>query len=475
MNLKFYDDDDGIIYRFDLFAFARHTLGYTKLEEYPHQDWCRELDQRRPRSLWLEPRYTYKSTVFTKAYPIWRLLEDPDLRILLVNATAENAEAFLAEIVGHYLRNPRIRKVYRTLYHTLPLDPRAAKTKSIILNTRTCNFSEPLIGTIGALGNLVSAHYDLIIVDDLCNIDDRESPTVREKKKRWFKDLVSVLSPDGELVIVGTHWHFDDVYTYIKNELNPQLPQHARYYINSESCYLDDDTTPRFPNILPAEKLNTIKIEKGPLLFSCQYRNQPMPAEHQIFRLEALRTIPKSEINLQNAEAYGFCDPSLGVNDYSAIVTVLKHNGKWVVFHADLSKTKQSELIDRIIELHKLFHYKVFGIEANSIGKAKSDPNLSTFELVLRERQAEAETTVPYKLVWHTTQKQARIEALEPYISNGQLTFLQTWNQDYPLLIEQLVHFSLAAHDDGPDALAGVVQLVTQGHERAKVLVPRGR
>jgi predicted phage terminase large subunit-like protein len=257
--------------------------------------------------------------------------------------------------------------------------------------------------------------------------------------------------------------------------LKLQLPQHARYYINSESCYLDDDTTPRFPNILPAEKLSTIKIEKGPLLFSCQYRNQPMPAEHQIFRLEALRTIPIEQINLQNAEAYGFCDPSLGVNDYSGIVTVLKHNGRWVVFHADLSKTKQSELISTIIELHKVFHYRVFGIEANSIGKAKSDTSLCTFELVLREKQAEAETTIPYRLVWHNTQKHARIEALEPYISNGQLLFLTNWNHDYPLLIEQLVHFPLAAHDDGPDALAGVIALITQGQERAAILVPRGR
>jgi hypothetical protein len=39
---------------------------------------------------------------------------------------------------------------------------------------------------------------------------------------------------------------------------------------------------------------------------------------------------------------------------------------------------------------------------------------------------------------------------------------------------EQLVHFPLAAHDDGPDALAGVVQLITRGHERATILVPRG-
>jgi len=152
--------------------------------------------------------------VFTKAYPIWRLFLEPNLRILIVNATAENAEAFLHEIVGQYLRNEWLRQLYRAVYHTLPLDSQSAKTKSIVLNTRTKNLAEPSIRTIGALGNLVSAHYDLIIVDDLCNIDDRESPAKREKKKRWFQDLVSVLAPDGELVVVGTHWHFDDVYSF---------------------------------------------------------------------------------------------------------------------------------------------------------------------------------------------------------------------------------------------------------------------
>jgi predicted phage terminase large subunit-like protein len=76
------------------------------------------------------------------------------------------------------------------------------------------------------------------------------------------------------------------------------------------------------------------------------------------------------------------------------------------------------------------------------------------------------------------TQKQARIKALEPYFSNGQLLFITTWNRDYPLApyrVEQLVHFPLAAHDDGPDALVGTVQLITQGQNSTKVLVPRGR
>lgn len=457
----------------DLFTFARSILGYSLLEEYPHRNWSLELDKHHPRSLWLEPRYTYKSTLFTKAYSIWRLLENPNLRILIVNATAQNAEAFLSEIVGHLLRNQMFLDLYYSLCHSYPLDPRAAKTKSFILNTRTRNLSEPSIGTIGALGNLVSAHYDLIIVDDLCNEDDRESPSIREKKKRWFKDLVSVLSPDGELLVVGTHWHFDDVYSYIKNELNPQLSDDAKYFIHSESCYLDDDVTPRFPNILPAKKLANLRIEKDIIQFSCQYLNRPVPTEHQIFKLENMATIPKESVDLSSAEAYGFCDPSFGVSDYSAIVTVLKYQGKWLVFHADLARIPHSKIIDKIVRLHSLFHYKVFGIEANSIGKAKSDPDFCNFELVLRERQAQANVTIPYKLIWHSTQKYARIESIESYYSNHQLQFLNSWNQDYPVLIEQLVHFPLAAHDDGPDALAGAISLIIKAQTQSQVLIPR--
>jgi predicted phage terminase large subunit-like protein len=467
---------DGRSYDFDLFQFARTVLRYSLLQEDPHHAWCRELDKRHKRSLWLEPRYTYKTTVFTKAYPIWRLLREPNLRILIVNATAENAERFLSEIVGHYLRNKRLRDVYRLAYGLEPLDPLAAKTKSIVLKTRTKNFSEPSIRTIGALGNLVSAHYDLIIVDDLCNIDDRERPAIREKKKRWFQDLVSVLTPEGELVVVGTHWHFDDVYSFIINELNPQLPDESKYYIQRESCYTDDGS-PRFPHILSKERLDAFRIEKGQLLFASQYLNQPIPTEHQIFKLEALHKVPKSEINLQRAEAFAFCDPSLGVADYSAIVTVLKQDHLWTVFHCDLSRLPHSKLIDKIIELHRFFNYKAVGIEANSLGKAKSDTGLCSFELVLRERQRAAGLTVPYKLIWHSTPKLARIESIEPYYSNGQLQFLETWNQEYPELIEQLVHFPLAAHDDGPDALAGAIALITEYTTTApkEVLYPRAR
>jgi hypothetical protein len=90
---------NGKEYVLNLFSFAREVLGYSLLEEYPHADWSSELEERHSRSLWLEPRYTYKSTVFSKTYPIWRLLENPNLRILLANATAKKlVEASHGEI-----------------------------------------------------------------------------------------------------------------------------------------------------------------------------------------------------------------------------------------------------------------------------------------------------------------------------------------------------------------------------------------
>ena len=141
-----------------------------------------------------------------------------------------------------------------------------------------------------------------------------------------------------------------------------------------------------------------------------------------------------------------------------------------------MSRAAHSKLIDKLIELQSFFNYKLVGIEANSLGKAKSDPNPCSFELVLRERQQAARVTVPHKLIWHNTPKLARIQAIEPYYSNGQLRFLDSWNRDYPELVEQLIHYPLAAHDDGPDALAGAISMILANEEaRRQVLIPRAR
>ena len=390
----------------------------------------------------------------------------------MASATAKNVQNFLGEISGHYLRNPKLIALYQAKEHIRPLDPLAEKKEKITLSTRTINQSEASITTVGSLANLVSAHYDIIIADDLCNADDRESPTLREKRKRWFQDLVSVLSPDGELLLGGTRWHFDDAYGHVITKLNPALPKPFKYRMRVNSCYMDDDITPRYPNILSKTRLDALKIEKGVMLFACNYLNKPMSAEAQVFHLEDMHTLAKSAVDLSKAKAFGFCDPSGGVNDFSAIVTLLVlPNNTWLVFACQFSRAAHSRLIDEIVKSQSFFKYEVFGIEGNNL-KAKADQNESNFERVLRQIQAEKNITVPYKLIWHNIPKDVRIRSIEPYFVNGQLQFLDSWNVDYPELITEIVQHPLAMHDDGPDALEGVIDLVLNQPKEAEVLEP---
>ena len=460
------------VYKLDFYSFAKKVLGYSLLEKKVHEPWCKELDRRHPRVLTLEPRHTFKTTVYMKSYPIWRLFENSNLRILLASAVSENVQNFLSEISGHYLRNDRLIELYQAKYHKRPLSPLAEKKKKITIATRTVNHAEPSIAVIGALGNIVSAHYDIIIVDDLCNEEDRESPTIRGKKQRWFQDLFSVLSPHGEMILVGTRWHFDDVYGYIDKKLNPALPAAFKFKTRIESCYLEDGVTPRFPKILSAERLNALKIEKGPLLFACNYRNSPMSEEAQIFHLEDMVTMPKKDVDLTKVKAIGFADPSKGASDFSCIITLLlMPDNSWLVFACYQSIAPHSKLIRQIVKNQAFHKYQVFGIEANEL-KAKADKTTSPFEHVLKEQQEEEKVTVPYKLFWHTTPKLARIKSIEPYYVNGQLKFLDSWNQDYPDLIAQLVQFPLATHDDGPDTLAGAIEVILDRPKEQPVLIP---
>ena len=42
--------------------------------------------------------------------------------------------------------------------------------------------------------------------------------------------------------------------------------------------------------------------------------------------------------------------------------------------------------------------------------------------------------------------------------------------------MEQLIHYPLAAHDDGPDALAGAIAMILANEKaRRQVLIPRAR
>ncbi len=99
-----------------LYFFCKAVLGFSDLTPGMHMPMCEFIQQGRtvlgehkePRKkLCLVPRGHFKTTCGTIGYPLWRLCHDPNTRILIGNATAENAQKFLRHI-KHLLLNSEI-------------------------------------------------------------------------------------------------------------------------------------------------------------------------------------------------------------------------------------------------------------------------------------------------------------------------------------------------------------------------------
>ena len=443
----------------NFYTFAKYILGYSKLTDI-HKQWAEEADSSYRRKMFLKPRGTYKSSLFSVSYVLWRLVRNPNERVLIVNATNDNAEAFLREISSHLLRNTRFIDLFGKL-----LDPNSSKVSSITLKNRTTYQKEPSVSCIGVLGNLVSSHYDFLCIDDLCNAADRESESIRAKKKKWFLDLISILEPDGTIQIVGTPWHFSDVYSYIENELNPKLLPVEQYFIVKEGCYLEDGITPRFPTILSTDILERLKIEKGPLEFSSQYMVKVMPQEAQIFFEDDFKTFEylgtnriKDGDQVHEVEFVGYCDLSIGkskTSDFTALVTLGKgKEGTVYIVDVILERMPPDRTMEVIFTKHKIFDYKKYGVESNVFQ--------SLFSEQMKKYSAASQSYLPVVEVGHSSNKNLRIQSLQPLIKQGLLKIRSDWKEDrdYKELISQFIYFPLQGHDDGPDAVEGAFSLL---------------
>ena len=185
----------------DLFAFGRDILDYKMLTGL-HLEWFQALLENQFLLL-LAPRGHLKSTVATTCYTLWRLVKNRNLRILIIAETQGIARKLLDGIKQHIMLNERFRSLFGAW------DTNAAKwTEDSISVPRSRVVKEPSITCGGVLGNLVSLHNDLIILDDTVSNGNSYTPGQREKLLDWFTSVIlPALEPDGQLCMVGTRWH----------------------------------------------------------------------------------------------------------------------------------------------------------------------------------------------------------------------------------------------------------------------------
>jgi len=256
--------------RESLFYFTKFCLGYAELQPNPHKEVCKfaeDIAGKDRFGLDLEPRGSFKTSIFSQALPVWLLLRNPNVRILLDSQVLQNSMDNLGVVKAH-LASERFRYLFGDYCGN------HWSQEEITISKRTMhNLKEPSVRCASPERVQVGPHYDFIIADDL--VSDINSKTLEQRRmvKDHFRLLFSLLEPDGKIIVVGTRWHYDDVYDMIARE----FPEFKTRIMDAETSGLNGGLY--FPERLDKQFLTDQRRRLGRDFYNAQYRNDPAPLD----------------------------------------------------------------------------------------------------------------------------------------------------------------------------------------------------
>lgn len=192
------------MYRDSLYLTTKCLLGYRDMSWPTHGSTFRALESATLRKLIILPRGTFKSSICSVAFPIWLLLRNPNLRILLDSEIYTNSKNFLREIKTHL-----VSEAVTELFGPFHSDPWNEGEASI--RPRTIIRKEASLTASGIGAEKTGQHYDVIIADDLNSPSNSGTPEMRLKVIKHHQYNQAILDPGGIIVIVGTRYSANDI------------------------------------------------------------------------------------------------------------------------------------------------------------------------------------------------------------------------------------------------------------------------
>jgi predicted phage terminase large subunit-like protein len=440
----------------DLFYFCKHVLGYSKMEVMPHQELCTFITNKRTgkgkKKMVLLPRGSFKSSLLTIGYSLWRIIKDPNVRILINSETFSQAKAFLAGIKQHIEQN----ETFRMLYGDLKSGENTWKQEEITVNSRTATiYKEPTIATAGIGVTKVGQHYDVIIFDDIVSTKNVNTREQIQKVHTHYKLMLSILEPKGDFYIVGTRYHFNDLYGHILEH------ESVAYDIMVRSA-INDDNTLFFPSVLTKEYLEQQRASQGSEHFSNQYLNKVIDENASVFRLTWIKYYDEAPKNLNHFMLMDNASSQEQDADFTAIVICGIDPGNNIYVREALAiKDTLAPIINTVfmkMQEYKISEQGCLALEVNAM-------QLTLKYILTEEMEKRGEYFSIKELRPNSTRsKMSRIKGLQPWFENGKI-FLQKSQTE---LIEQIIHYPRCKHDDLIDAFASVLEVMSAPKELAR-------
>lgn len=163
----------------------------------------RTLEHPHKRKMIVAPRGSLKTSVSLTAYCIWKLLNNPDERILIMSEVYVNSKNLVREIKSIFASR-RFIEVFGDW-----TGPQWGESE-LTINKRTRVYKEASI-TAGGIGtSKVGQHFSIVLLDDINGSKNSDTPEKCAKVHEFYRYLTSILEPDGEMMIVGTRYSAAD-------------------------------------------------------------------------------------------------------------------------------------------------------------------------------------------------------------------------------------------------------------------------
>jgi len=418
----------------------------------------------------LEPRGVYKSTIGSIAYPLWMLLKNPNMTILINNEELGKAKDFLREIRFHITENEK----FKLLFGELSTEKQKSRGRRwneerIDIATRTKWTKSPSIDTGSTTASVTGKHADLVINDDLVGESNANTREQLLKVDEFVKNLGSVLNQGGVMIFIGTRWHHLDVYNTQLDHIKT-LGKLAYADVLIESAHMPDGKL-FFPELLSDNFLKSKRVKMLPRFYNCQYENKIVGEEDAL-----IKRVDKYGATIQGMPAHEFfrtkCNIFVTVdlaytnkatsdNTVIFLQAVETTTGHRYPIHYDVFKTTEpTVVINKMFDINDVWHPTRWGIEANNYK--------SWLRIPLRDAMRERTKFLnidPEEGLMHYgpgSQKIARLVKLAPPLNYGQYSIAE----DMIELEDQfltLTYDGTRGHDDLLDAAAMQEEIIFWG------------
>lgn len=196
-----------------------------------HLQWLDLLEGREPRGLHPRQRYVKgdedqllvntppehaKSTTLTVNYVVWRICQDPNVRILLISKTQDMAKKFLLSIKDRLAESEAYLELQQAFGPPGGFSEGSASWSAdkIYVSGRDSGEKDPTVQAVGIGGHIYGSRCDLAIMDDCV---DHTNHQQFEQQITWIQNQVGsrVADAGGRMLLIGTRMETVDLYSEI--------------------------------------------------------------------------------------------------------------------------------------------------------------------------------------------------------------------------------------------------------------------